>query len=49
MHKTYEDALSDEGSSEENEESTGVEKKGPPINEIKKLLEYVLQIWHILE
>ena len=34
---------------EENEESTGVEKKGMPISEIKKLLKYGLQISHILE
>ena len=45
----YEDALCDEASSEENEELPGVEKKGLPISEIKKLLEYGLQIRHILE
>ena len=45
----YEDALYDEASSEENEELTGVEKKGMPISEIKKLLKYGLQISHILE
>ena len=36
-------------STEENEELTGVEKKGLPISEIKRLLEYGLQIRHILE
>ena len=33
----------------ENGELTGVEKKGLPISEIKKLLEYGLQIRQILE
>ena len=38
----YEDALCDEGSSEENEESICVKMKRLPI--IDKLLEYALQI-----
>lgn len=47
----YEDTLCDEASPDENEEPTGVEneKKGLPFSEIKKLLEYSLQIRHILE
>ncbi|MPC91533.1 hypothetical protein E2C01_086578 [Portunus trituberculatus] len=44
-----EDALCDEASPEENEETAGVEKKGLPMSEIKKLLQYGLQICHILE
>ena len=47
----YEDTLCNEASPDENEELTVVEneKKGLPISEIKKLLEYSLQIRHILE
>ena len=45
----HEDTLRDEARPDENEETPGVATKGLPISDIKKLLEYCLQIHHILE